>query len=383
MLFSTPELGQEEIEALARLDELKERLRLRLYEPRRWTGSLRKLAFARAIRGSNTIEGYTADLDDATAIVLHEEPLTADERTRLALGGYRDAMTYVLQLADEPDFRYATQTLKSLHFMMLKHDLTKRPGLWRTGTAFVRDDEDGEVVYEGADIDLVPGLVEGLIDRLNADEGTPPLIRAGMAHLNLVMIHPFRDGNGRMARCLQSLVIAREGTLYPPFMSIEEYLGRKTEAYYRVLADVGGGSYQPENDARPWIRFVLTAHWRQANQMHKRVVTMERLWGEIEQLVERRGLQPRTVVAAADAAWGLRVRNATYRAYYDESDEVEITDNTASRDLRSLVEAGLLVPHGEKRGRYYTAGPPLLAARAAVVASDEWEDSDLFADEVA
>ena len=46
-------------------------------------------------------------------------------------------------------------------------------------------------------------------------------IQAGMAHLNLVMIHPFRDGNGRMARCLQSLVLARGGILNPVFISIE------------------------------------------------------------------------------------------------------------------------------------------------------------------
>jgi len=85
-----------------------------------------------------------------------------------------------------------------------------------------------------------------------------------MAHLNLVMIHPFRDGNGRMARCLQSLVLARGGVLSPMFMSIEEYLGRNTHNYYNVLAQVGGGSWQPERDTRPWIRFILTAHLRQA-----------------------------------------------------------------------------------------------------------------------
>lgn len=379
MLFATPELQPEEEDALGRLDELKERLRLRLYEPRRWTGSLRKLSFARAIRGSNTIEGYTADLDDAAAIVLNEEPLTADDRTRLALQGYRDAMTYVLQLAEEPAFRYDAQTIKSLHFMMLKHDLTKRPGLWRTGTAIVRDDETGEVVYEGADIDSVPTLIDELIGDLNGDRSVPTLVRAGMAHLNLVMIHPFRDGNGRMARCLQSLAIAHEGTLYPPFMSIEEYLGRKTEAYYRVLAAVGGGTFQPENDARPWLRFVLTAHWRQANQMHRRVAATERLWGEIEVLVERHGLRPRTVVACADAAWGLRVRNATYRAIFDESGEEDVSENMASRDFRSLVDAGLLVPHGEKRGRFYTAGQTLAELRASILHSgDLWEDTDLF-----
>ncbi|GAB2822248.1 hypothetical protein GCM10027022_10850 [Alpinimonas psychrophila] len=77
------------------------------------------------------------------------------------------------------------------------------------------------MVHEGANVEEVPAL---------------------MAHLNLVMIHPFRDGNGRMARCLQSLILAAEGVLSPVFMSVEEYLGNNTQDYYRMLAEVCGGT---------------------------------------------------------------------------------------------------------------------------------------------
>src|SRR5690606_2474811 len=100
-------------------------LRFQLHEPRRWVGSLRRLSLARAIQGSNTIEGYTADLDDAVAVAAGEEPVDTDAETRLALKGYRDAMTYVLQLSNDPDFEYSEQLIKSLHFMMISYDLTK------------------------------------------------------------------------------------------------------------------------------------------------------------------------------------------------------------------------------------------------------------------
>ena len=65
------------------------------------------------------------------------------------------------------------------------------------------------------------------------------------------MIHPFSDGNGRMGRALQTLVLARDGILSPPFSSIEEYLGAKsnTEAYYDVLRTGAAGTWQPERDA--------------------------------------------------------------------------------------------------------------------------------------
>ncbi len=173
---------------------------------------------------SNSIEGYDAGLDDAVDVAAGEEPLEANEETRLALRGYRDAMTYVLQMAEENDFVYSVQLLKSLHFMMTSYALANRPGRWRTGSIFVRDDETGEVVHEGPDIDQVPALIDELVAGLNEAEKIvhSSIIDAAMAHLNLVMIHPFRDGNGRMSRCLQSLVLARDGVLSPVFMSIEE-----------------------------------------------------------------------------------------------------------------------------------------------------------------
>ncbi len=94
MLFETPRLTDEELEVAGRVDELRRSLRHQVNsQPRRWTGSLRRVAFARALLGSNTIEGYNVTLADAMALVEDEEPLDAAEETRQAVVGYRDAMT--------------------------------------------------------------------------------------------------------------------------------------------------------------------------------------------------------------------------------------------------------------------------------------------------
>jgi Fic family protein len=138
-------------------------------------------------------------------------------------------------------------------------------------------------------------------------------------------------------------------------MSIEEYLGRNTQKYYDILSEVGQGSFHPDNDARPWLRFTLTAHLRQARTMLARIRDSERLWVDLEKLVEQSRLPERVIPLLFDAAIGLRVRNATYRASMEESGDEPITEQTASRDLQRLVEAGLLKPNGERRGRYYTA----------------------------
>lgn len=382
MLFKTPKIGAAEREVLAEIDALSERLRLRLHDPHRWSGSLRRIQFARAVQGSNSIEGYNASLDDAAAIDLGEAPLDASEETRLALRGYADAMTYVLQLHQEPNFHFGEQLLKSLHFMMLGHDLKNRPGLWRAGAIWVRNDAAGEIVYEGPPVDEVPDLMHELVKRLEGDnETTRPIILAAMAHLNLVMVHPFRDGNGRMARCLQTLVLARNGILNPVFCSIEEYLGHNTQAYYDVLAEVGQGRWQPGGTARPWVRFILTAHLRQARTTLRRVQEAEKLWDELERLIADRGLNSRTLLALYEAAIGFRVRNATYRAVAITEDDQELTDQAASRDLKQLSDMGLLVAHGEKRGRYYTAAPDLRAIRKKIVdGRDPRDNSDPFAE---
>jgi Fic family protein len=357
MLFATPQLDARETAVLEDIDSLRRDLRLQTRAPRRWIGSLRRLTFARAVQGSNTIEGYNATLEDVAAVLDGEAPLEATEETRLALEGYRDAMTYVLQLAEDPHFHFDESLIRSLHFMVQRHDLSKNPGRWRPGAVFVRNELTGEIVYEGPPADLVPGLVRQLVETVNASDNAHPIVRAGMAHLNLVMIHPFSDGNGRMARCVQTLVLARDAILEPTFSSVEEYLGRNTQAYYDVLAEVGQGSWHPENNARPWLRFMLTAHLRQARTLLARVRESEELWERCSIEAQSAGLPARVIPALFNAALGFRVQRSGYRALVDD----EVSEVVATRDLKAMADAGLLVAHGERRGRFYTASSQLRA----------------------
>jgi Fic family protein len=235
--------------------------------------------------------------------------------------------------------------------MITQHDLTKHPGRWRPGMIFVRDEKKQATVYEGPDADLVPDLMHELVEGLNEPSKLPVKVRAAMAHLNLVMIHPFSDGNGRMARCLQTLVLAREQFIEPPFCSIEEYLGRFTDEYYDVLATVGRGSWNPHNDCRPWIRFNLVAHYTQGMWLLQRIRITQRIWDELERLLASKHLPSRAITALNDAAFGYRVRNSSYSAM------AEISEQVGNQDMRALAKAGLLIAEGETRGRVYIASP--------------------------
>jgi Fic family protein len=358
MLYTAGKLPSEYREVVERIDLLRNRLRYALQgHPRRWTGLLRRATFARAVQGSNSIEGYNVAFEDAVAAIEGEEPMDTHKETWRAISGYRSAMSYILQLADDPFYSHNEGTIRSLHYMMVGFDLTKHPGRWRPGSIFVRNEPSGEIVYEGPDVSAVPDLMAEFIASLNEPSEMPVTVRAAMAHLNLVMIHPFSDGNGRMGRALQTMVLSREGILDSRFSSIEEYLGRNTLDYYKILAEVGRGAWHPEHDALPWIRFCLTAHYRQAQTLLRRHTEMNRLVDVLVPEVKRLGLQDRVIYALLEAGFGHRIRNSTYRAI------AEITDEVASKDLRALVAHELLVPEGERRGRVYAAGEWLRKAR--------------------
>ncbi|MGH3870318.1 MAG: hypothetical protein ACRDSR_02180 [Pseudonocardiaceae bacterium] len=112
--------------------------------------------------------------------------------------------------------------------------------------------------------------------------------------------------------------------------------------------------------------------------MVRRINESERIWSELEMLVAARRLPERTIMALFDAALGLRVRNRTYRSYFADGLE-EITEATATRDLRQLVEADLLMPRDEQRARYYVALSVLRRIRENVIAMrDRRDDSDPF-----
>ena len=370
MIFKQPKLQKQDVGVLVLIEKQRERLRLFTQgAPRRWMGSLRRLSFAKNIQASNSIEGIEATIDEAVAAVENEPPLDPRDADVLAVLRYRDALTYIMQAARDPGLEVSKQFIKGIHFMMTSYEMKSNPGLFRPGAIRVVSDRDNAVVYEAPEWELLDALCDELVADLNAGKsalnGVDPsdaavsLVRGAMAHLNLVMIHPFSDGNGRMSRVLQTFVLAREGgSIDPVFSSIEEWLGAHTEAYYTILAQVGQGRWSPQNDALPWVRFCLRAHYQQAARIIRRNDEYRQLFEALAVVVETKHLPKRCEIPLFDTALGLKIANQRYSAL------AEVEPHTASRDLKLLVEAGLLVPLGERRGRVYQRSAVLTELRA-------------------
>jgi Fic family protein len=366
MLYAMPAVDGADHLVLLELGTMRAELRAHLQSEPPWEGPFRRNLFAAAIQGSNTIERITISGSDARALVEHA-PMSAEagEQTQQAVIGYRDAMTYVQQAPMMEFFAYSETLLSALHFMITKYQPAKWPGRYRAGGIFVSSGDPLEPAYTGPDADLVPGLMSELVEWLrDGDLDAPAYARAAMAHLNVVSIHPWRDGNGRTARALHTLVLARMGELAPEFSSIEEWLGEHTNTvqYYEALRTVQQGGFQPERDAHTWLRFVFAAHHRQAQRVKRRYDWTVLLWNDLARVAGERGLPERSVSALYAAAVG-EVRRTTYQQ--DEG----LSRDQAIRDIQSLTRAGLLVPRGNATTRVYVlAGAAQETAQNAAAA---------------
>jgi len=368
MLFRTPPVTEREAKVNDEIDAIRRQLNLpRL---RAWPGLPWRAIQDRILQASKNPALGNAFFENAGAG--EDEPGAGNPDAWSATPGYHTALSFVLQLADAPDFAIDEGIIRALHYMMVGHDPEKGPGRWRRGSISVREEPSSRPVYRAPHAKFIPGLMAELIASLNERNEVPVFIRAAMAHLNLAAIHPFSDANGRMARTLQTFVLARDGISAPPFASIDEYLSVNNDEYYRTLDEVDEGAWQPERDARPWVRFCLTAHWLQARTLLRRTEEYDRLWDELEREVGHRGLAERTIFALAGAAIGGSLTAALHQS------TAGVSAREAGDDLERLVEAGLLVATSDKSGRCYLAADAVKAIRARTL-DPQVPDRDPFA----
>ena len=354
MLFRTPPVTEREAKVNDEIDAIRRQLNLpRL---RAWPGLPWRAIQDRVLRASKNPALGNLFLENAGAG--EDEPGAENPDAWSATPGYHTALSFVLQLADAPDFAIDEGIIRALHYMMVGHDPEKGPGRWRRGSISVREEPSSRPVYRAPHAKFIPGLMAELIASLNGRNEVPVFIRAAMAHLNLAAIHPFSDANGRMARTLQTFVLARDGISAPPFASIDEYLSVNNDEYYRTLDEVDQGAWQPERDARPWIRFCLTAHFRQARILLRRTQEYDRLWDELEREVRRRSLPEQATSALAQAAIGGSLTTALYES------TAMVSAREADDALECLVKAGLLVATGANSGCSYLASDAVKAIYA-------------------
>jgi len=334
----TPRIS-ESLEGIGRISWLVDRM---LIMPKQEVWMRRNISVQRAV-GTTTIEG--ADMTEEQVRELEKRPPrrtpSDDERDNLnALRAYE----FVDYLSDQPDIPINELAIRQLNREFIHGVEVHTPGVYRKGPVTVG-------IYTGPDQGDVPALMRDFAQWLETGDEMHPVLRAGIAHIHMVAIHPFCDGNGRVARALATLIIQRSPFHFRKLLCLEMYMAEPAaqQRYRAVIERTLGTQFPHEYDATPWLEFFTNAVWVHSQQLTETLTEWHRMMERIYGIVEETDLTRRH---ADGLAYAYHVGQMT------RADYIEITGvspQIASRDLAKLVEKGLLVAKGKTRSRVYLA----------------------------
>ena len=271
----------------------------------------------------------------------------------------RRALDLVDDVAVRPDVRLDGGLVREIARRVLDgQSPLLTPGEYRRGENRVVD-PDGTVVFTTPPSGDVPDLMASFTTWLREGAAREhAVVAAAMAHLELVAIHPFNDGNGRTARALSRLLLLRGAYGLGGLVSLEAYLDGDRATYFAAIRASLGAGYTAPYDATAFVSYFLGAMIRAADHVLARI----RALGEVALVIRRdivTGTIPNALMDGLAYAWVNRsVRPGDYQRLSGRSPA------SASRDLAAGVHAGYLVPSGRTRARVFLPGPRLLAVPA-------------------
>lgn len=278
---------------------------------------------------SSEIEGTIATLTEVMEAQGRErDPENRDVRDVL---NYVDATDTTLRMLNEEKLPLVERVIREAHRVLLDSPAGegKSPGEYRRVSVSVGRHVPPPASY-------IPDLMRDLERFLNADD-RPPLVKAGIAHLQFETIHPFMDGNGRIGRLLIVLGLVHDGLLRVPLLYPSYYFKRFQSEYYARLDGV-----RTRDDWRGWLAFYLRAIHETALDT---VARMGRLVETIQGYRDRIG---RLSLRNADA-----LLNAMLAApVFDVSQLAQATGYTfagANLIVKKLLQAGILRQHNTGR----------------------------------
>lgn len=343
----TPEAA----DALARIAAARARVEASEIRPA-VEDELRVSALAETVHYSTLIEGN--ELPKVEAERAARGALDPDTRAKIELIDYVEALRYLDRLADRDRIEITPETILALHEKTTKgigseespHFKPRHEGAWRDGVAQVIDRATGKVMHEGPPPGEVPARMAGLCtwvaEREDRPVDFPPPVLAGVAHYALTDIHPFADGNGRVARLLSAAILMRLGLVPRRLFSFERYYAQDRDAYYLALRSVRAETF----NMNAWLEYFLGGLAEEYERVATRIAQLQALGLGASARIELNANQERGLVQL-DLGSLVEFRRADYERL------AEVSRSTANRDLRDLEEKRLVVRRGKGAAARY------------------------------
>jgi Fic family protein len=203
---------------------------------------------------SSQIEGTQATLIDLLTFEAGDEdaPASADVEE---VCNYLDALAFArAQLGDPAGLPLSTRLLHQTHARLMRgaRGADKQPGRVRRTQNWIGGSRPGNAVFVPPPPHALGALLSAFEKYIHTDDGLPPLVRAGLLHVQFETIHPYLDGNGRIGRLLVTLLLEHWKLLGRPLLYLSLFFKRHRDEYYRRLSAV-----RTRGDWEGWTAFFL------------------------------------------------------------------------------------------------------------------------------
>lgn len=233
---------------------------------------LREQAIIQSVESSNRIEGVTIPTERLRPVVLGKE--RPRDRSEEELAGYRQALDWIF--SRKRRVTVVPELIRRLH-AMAQGGFSGDAGEWKK-----RKNEIMEILPNGERrIRFVPTAAKDTPKAMEAlcrnyqeacnEERVPPLLIVATFVFDLLCIHPFRDGNGRVSRLTTTLLLQAHGFLVSRYVSLERLIEQSKEEYYEVLAGCSRDWHEGKNEIVPWWTFFLSVLRRAYNDFERQV----------------------------------------------------------------------------------------------------------------
>lgn len=269
--------GTAEIGTIHRLGEARGRQDLFLKQLPQQLETLRTHAMVESTESSNRIEGVVAAPGRvADLVVRRAEPKNRSEQE---IAGYRDALQLIHE--SHAHMRFGENVTLQLHGMLYRYQ-PGAGGRWKsTDNQIVERDDDGRVVRVRFEPTPAVATPQAMADLVANYHGTvtanlaDPLVVLPLAILDFLCIHPFSDGNGRVARLLSLLLLYHFNYRVGRYISLERIVEESRDTYYEALAQSSRGWHERTHDVHPWLSYFWGVLIRAYDEFEVRVDTLK------------------------------------------------------------------------------------------------------------
>lgn len=278
---------------------------------------------------------------------------------------YLDALSFArAQLADPAGLPLSMRLLNETHQLLLRgvRGHSKQPGAPRRVQNWVGGRRPGDAAFVPPPPNALPKLLSAFEDYIHAEDALPPVVRAGLLHVQFETIHPYLDGNGRIGRLLVTLLLEHWGLLSRPLLYLSLFFKRHRQEYYRRLNAV-----RVDGDWESWLDFFVEGVATIAGEA---VVTARELFSLVT--VDRQRVLDHTGVNLLAVQLFERLPKKPMITAAWVVDALSTSKPTARRAIEALEAAGVLVETtGKKRDRVYAYQGYLDRLRAGTELGEE------------